>query len=298
MKTAWSQSPGPNDVEDETMKRRAGFGMNAVWLFMIASCGCNSATELARVQFASAPTMGRWDAVEQAGATPPAVPVTMGGVGVAGSASGPTSGVAGIAAPGGPPGVLGPQAGAFSMNPAGRAGAAANGGMGGGAAGPGGAAGSGSAGSAGAAGSTSPTGTVASLSFDVMTAPQGGLYQPRNIGAIWIQDSTGRFMKSLEVWAGIRSRYLSKYAAARGSMAVDVTASATLSSHRMHHATWNLKDRTGTAAPAGKYTLYIELTDTDWTGKFKSVDFDTSLGAQTLMPAGDSYYSAMKLTLQ
>jgi hypothetical protein len=176
---------------------------------------------------------------------------------------------------------------------AGRIGA---GGSGGGAAGMAGMAGGGP--QAGAGGSTDGGGTVTSVAFDVMTAPQGGLYQPRNIGAIWIQDSSGKFMKSLEVWAGIRRTYLSKYNAAHGSMAVDVTASATLSSHKMHHATWNLKDRSGAAAPPGKYTVVIELTDTDWTGKFKSVDFDTSMGPQTLMPAGDTYFSALKLQLQ
>ena len=62
------------------------------------------------------------------------------------------------------------------------------------------------------------------------TAPVGGRYQPRNIGAIWIEDNNGKLVKSLEVWAGIRRRYLTRYATALSGAAIDVTASATLSS--------------------------------------------------------------------
>jgi hypothetical protein len=150
----------------------------------------------------------------------------------------------------------------------------------------------------GAGGSAAVGGAVTSVVFDVTTLAQGGFYQPRNIGAIWVQDSSGKFMKSLEVWAGIRSRYLSKYSSARGGMPVDVTASATLNSHKAHHAMWNLKDRSGQAAPPGKYTLVIEVTDTDFTGKFDTIDFDTSQGPQQLTPPNATYYTTLKVTLQ
>ncbi|HEY2732671.1 MAG TPA: DUF2271 domain-containing protein, partial [Polyangiales bacterium] len=116
--------------------------------------------------------------------------------------------------------------------------------------------------------------------------------------AIWVQDSSGKFMKSLEVWAGIRSRYLSKYSAARGGMPVDVVASATLPNHRAHHVSWNFKDRSGASAPAGKYSLIIELTDTDFPGKFDSIDFDSSLGPQQITPPNAMYFTTMNLVLQ
>jgi hypothetical protein len=152
--------------------------------------------------------------------------------------------------------------------------------------------------------STTSSGGAASalgtLTFDVTTAPQGGKYQPKNVGAIWIQSSSGQFVKSLEVWAKIRRKDLTKYNAAVGgsSAAIDVTASATLSSHKAHHVSWNFKDKSGAAVPAGKYTLWVEVTDADATGKSYSVDFDTSAGAQTITPADATYYSAMSLKLQ
>jgi hypothetical protein len=247
------------------------------WI-VCAAASCFQAAQPSAVQFGIQQPIGRWQATDSSGGAATATPA-------AGSSSS----------------TLG-QAGVVAMSAAGRpataAGSRATGSGGVGAAGRMGAAGAtGAAGMGGAAGATS-SGGLATLAFDVTTASQGGRYQPKNIGAIWVQDATGRFMKSLEVWAGIRSRYLTKYSAARGGMAVDVTASATLSGHRAHHATWNMKDRSGAAAAPGKYTLFVELTDADVTGKYTSVDFDTSLGPQTVNPPDASYYTNMKLQLQ
>ena len=140
---------------------------------------------------------------------------------------------------------------------------------------------------------------VTSVSFDVTTLSQGGKYSPKNIGAIWVQNSSGAFIKSLELWAKQRRTHLKKFNAAVGTTgAVDVTASATLSSHRAHHVSWNLKDRSGASVAPGKYSLLIEVTDYDGKGQWYSVDFDTSSGAQSLTPASSPYYSSMTLELQ
>ena len=283
----------------------------------LSSYGCFQPDEPSNVEFGAKPVQfGRWQATD----TPP----TAGMIAdfpaqndsLVPSAGQPSVAVAGrtaVAEPAGT-GVAGSQttvAGSFSAGTGsvvagigaagGRGGASAAGvgASGTGAAGTG-AAGSGAAGMAPEAGSggSSAADSVTMLAFDVTTLSQGGRYQPRNIGAIWVADAQGRFVKSLEVWARIRSRYLTKYNAARSGMAVDVTASATLSSHRAHHASWDMKDSTGAVAPPGKYTVFVELTDADVTGKFTSVDFDTSLGPQTINPPNATYYTNMKLQLQ
>jgi hypothetical protein len=151
--------------------------------------------------------------------------------------------------------------------------------------------------SAVAGGATQSSGP-SSVVFDVTTVSQGGRYSPKNIGAIWVQSSAGTFVKSLELWAKQRRTHLSKFNAAVGSTgAVDVTASATLSTHRAHHVTWSLKDRSGATVPPGKYTLFIEVTDYDGPGKWYSLDFDTSTGARTT-PAGSPYYQSMALSIE
>lgn len=142
------------------------------------------------------------------------------------------------------------------------------------------------------------SGKVTSLQFNVMTESLNGRYKPKNIGAIWIADESGKLVKSLEVWARVRLRYLTKYASSRGGARPDVTATATLTSHKAHMASWDLKDTTGAAVAPGKYTLNAEITDADATGKNVSVPFDLSAGPMTVKPADSTGFTAMELVLK
>ena len=45
---------------------------------------------------------------------------------------------------------------------------------------------------------------------------QHGTYSPRNVGAVWIVDSSGKFVKTLTVWAFIRAIYLQKWYSSSG----------------------------------------------------------------------------------
>jgi hypothetical protein len=102
--------------------------------------------------------------------------------------------------------------------------------------------------------------------FSVLTQPNGGRYQPRNIGAIWIEDASGKYIRTLQVWAGIREGDLSSYNAAAGigffsSPPVDAITGATLSNHQTHMVTWDLKDSSGAAVPDGDYHIRINTAD-------------------------------------
>jgi hypothetical protein len=266
-----------------------------------AAVGCQAVNDPSSVEYGAAQPIGRWGADGVAGApaagtgtpgltTPPVgiVWAPAGSDGRSGTAGVGRSGTAGVGS------VISAGSGAGGMLALG--GRSASAGVG--AAGSGGStAGNGTAGAgAGAAGASA--GSLTTLAFDVTTSPVGGRYQPRNIGAIWVTDGTGKLVKSLEVWAAARRRYLTGYASALAGSLVDVTASATLSSHRTHHATWNMKDRNGAAAAPGKYKLFMETTDGDMTGRSSSVDFDTSAGPQTLTPPDVASFSSMKLQLQ
>jgi hypothetical protein len=138
---------------------------------------------------------------------------------------------------------------------------------------------------------------VTKLEFSYTTESLGGRYAPKNVGAIWVSDSSGKLVKSLEVWARVRLRYLTSYASARGSARPDVTATATLTNHKSHTASWDLKDTTGAAVAPGKYTLHAELTDNHMTGKTIMIPFDTSAGA-TIEPEASPGFMDMKLVLQ
>ena len=273
----------------------------------MVAVGCQTASAPTAVDFGSAQPIGRWAAQELAGAA--ALPAGAAALPAAGSGSTGLPDTQGVL---GPTGTAGQLSGAGTRSSGGVAGIGSAGAMAlagrNGSAGKVGASGMPAAGSGGmlaAAGGGAGGGAagttalgVSSLAFDVTTSPVGGQYQPRNIGAIWVVDSNGKLVKSLEVWAAQRRRYLTGYAAALAGSSVDVTASATLPSHRAHHATWNMKDRNGSALAPGNYKLVVETTDGDMTGRSISVPFDTSAGLQILSPANAPSFSSMKLVLQ
>jgi len=110
-----------------------------------------------------------------------------------------------------------------------------------------------------------------SLSVSVTTVAPGGKYRPRNVGAIWIADSGGLFLKSLDVWGNRRLSHVTAWTAATKAAGVpnnkvDAVSSATLSAHREHDVTWNCTDYAGKVVPDGTYRVYFEVTDSNNSG--------------------------------
>ena len=66
-----------------------------------------------------------------------------------------------------------------------------------------------------------------SLQVTVTTASPGGKYSPRNIGAIWISDGSDRFIKTLNVWADRRAKYLKRWNAATSAAGASETGRGT-----------------------------------------------------------------------
>jgi hypothetical protein len=162
--------------------------------------------------------------------------------------------------------------------------------------------GSGSGGmTAGGTGGSMETGgaTPTSVSFDVTTASQGGRYQPKNIGAIWVEDSSGNYVKTLEVWASIRAIYLSRWLSVNAwGDQTDAVSGATLRMHMPHHATWDLTDSKGAKVPDGDYSILVESTDADRAGKNTSIKFTKGSKPQTVMPSDDAAFTGLKLVYQ
>jgi hypothetical protein len=136
------------------------------------------------------------------------------------------------------------------------------------------------------------------LTFDVTTVNQGGRYAPRNVGAIWIETQSNAFVKTLQVWAGTRGRYLSRFNSEAGGSRVDAVTSATLRAYGTHHVTWDLTDVNGAVTPAGDYKIVIEVTDHDGAGKSADVPFTFSNEPMTAMPADQQYYTGMQIVVQ
>ncbi len=145
---------------------------------------------------------------------------------------------------------------------------------------------------------TTPDPTM-KATLDFSTLNQGGRYAPRNIGAVWVANSAGGYVKTMEVWARTRARYLSKWLTANpASDRVDAVSQATLPAPTSHHSTWSMKDSTGAVAPDGEYTIYIESTDHDGAGPWTSFKFTKGPKPQTVMPPDTSAFVGIKLVYQ
>lgn len=133
------------------------------------------------------------------------------------------------------------------------------------------------------------------LGFKVRTSSPGGNFSPKNIGAIWIEDANGNFVKTLKRWAQNRKQYLYTWNNKTAGNDVDAVTSATLSSHQTHQITWNLTDINGNKVPNGEYTLRVELTDQHAQGPLASFSFPVGDSSNVLTFPDEAYFHDIQL---
>ena len=100
------------------------------------------------------------------------------------------------------------------------------------------------------------------LQLAVTTTPGTGNYAPRNVVAVWVEDSGGTFVKTIGRWANTRRQHLVAWQAKAGAGDADAVSGAT----RQNHATpltitWDLKNKANAIVPDGTYTIRMESTD-------------------------------------
>jgi len=133
--------------------------------------------------------------------------------------------------------------------------------------------------------------TSGTLSVSVATAQTTTpTYAPRNIIAIWIEDNSGKFVKTLLAYANTRKTHLNTWEASTTTAGsafnvVDATTGATQSSHGTRTAQWNGTDFSGKLVADGEYNLKMELTDHNGTGSVATFAFTKGTTAQKLTPA-------------
>lgn len=137
--------------------------------------------------------------------------------------------------------------------------------------------------------------TPGNLSVSTLTSSAGGPYSPRNVLAIWVETSSGKFVKTLLVYAAERKPDLTNFMSNSAGNATDAITGATLSSHATRTCTWNGKDTAGNLVANGNYKLCIELSDTNGTGTFKSVSFAKDTIATSQTPGNMSCFSNISI---
>jgi len=97
------------------------------------------------------------------------------------------------------------------------------------------------------------------VAFD--TTPNGGTFAPKNVVAVWIENSGGQFVKTIGRWANVRKVDLVAWTAASGSDLDAVSGATRLDHSQRLTVMWDLKDRAGAVVPDGTYTIRMELAD-------------------------------------
>jgi hypothetical protein len=145
--------------------------------------------------------------------------------------------------------------------------------------------------------------TTGTLTISTSTSQVGGKYKPKNIVAIWIQDNTGKFVKTLLAYAEKEKKYLTSWKAVTtiaGSSynTVDAITGATRSSHGVRSCTWNCKNYLNSLMADGTYTIKMEITDQDGTGRSATFEFTKGPDAQTLTPTNVPSFSDINIVWQ
>jgi len=142
--------------------------------------------------------------------------------------------------------------------------------------------------------------TNGNLSVSVVTSSTGGNYAPRNVLAIWIEDNSGKFVKTLLAYANTRKTHLNTWEASTttaGSAfnSVDAITGATQSTHSTRTCGWNGSDYAGKSVADGDYKIRMELTDKNATGNVASFTFTKGPNVQKLSPANVPSFSSISI---
>ena len=139
------------------------------------------------------------------------------------------------------------------------------------------------------------------LGVEFTTVSYGGRYGPRNVGAVWITNEAGKFVKTLEEW-GLR-RYSNLYAwrKSSGGNTVDAVTGATRSTASAHSSTWNCTDLGGGHVPTGTYFVNAEFVENNVSSSGSGAGptwkeaFIVGTAPVTLTPADDKAYIRKKI---
>lgn len=137
--------------------------------------------------------------------------------------------------------------------------------------------------------------TSGTLSVSTLTSSAGGNYAPRNIVAIWVESSSGTYVKTLLAYANTYKRYLTNWASNSGYNTTDAVTGATVNSHATRTCSWNGTDKNGNVVGDGTYKICMELTDKDATGNYHEFTFTKGTSAVTFSPSNVSSFSNISI---
>jgi hypothetical protein len=142
--------------------------------------------------------------------------------------------------------------------------------------------------------------TIGELDVSVITSQAGGQYAPKNCVAIWVEDESGNYVKTLLAYAQMYRIYLNNWEAstiAAGSPFnnTDAISGATVGLHGTRNCSWDGTDYQGVAMDNGTYRVCMELTDKNSTGNYSHFTFIKSDVEETQTPSNVPSFSDISL---
>lgn len=100
--------------------------------------------------------------------------------------------------------------------------------------------------------------TAGSLAFSVTTASTGN-FSPKHCVAIWVETSTGTFVKTLLRNANTRKQYIGTWVSQSGQDVTDAITGSTLTTHGTLNVTWNGTNVSQAVVADGSYRIAVQM---------------------------------------
>ena len=125
-------------------------------------------------------------------------------------------------------------------------------------------------------------------------------YSPENVGAIWIAESSGAFVETLQEWGKTRIDHLVLWKSATSDAGlprstVDAITGATAQSYGTRVSYWNFTDASGKTVADGSYRVYFETCDDNVPGPNTFVTFTKGPTAAMFTFPDTTYFQDLKV---
>ncbi|HBF87543.1 MAG TPA: hypothetical protein DDX39_02785 [Bacteroidales bacterium] len=137
--------------------------------------------------------------------------------------------------------------------------------------------------------------TTGNLSFSITTSTTGLNFAPKHVVAVWIEDESGDFVKTLKVRANYQINYLYQWKNSSSSNTVDAITGATLTSHQTHNLTWDCTDVSGNVVIDGTYKIRVEFSEKNGQGPYTQYTFIKGATSNELNPADETYFKDVSI---
>ena len=135
------------------------------------------------------------------------------------------------------------------------------------------------------------------VTFSAKTVTDNGTYSPNHVLAIWVEDNSGNFVKTLKLSASKRIQYLYTWNSKSGGNVVDAVTGASLTQHATHTVQWNGTNASRQPVPSGNYKIVMEFTDQHFQGPVFSFTFPLVNSVQQFQPPDQTYFKSISFSL-